>query len=132
MTLNDMPKVHEGQNFKRFREMLGMKQNALACELGEDWTQKKISILEQKETIEPDILEQLAKILRVKPEAIRNFHEEAAFNFINNFNVNSIDHSPLNSYPCAFNPFDKVVELYERMLKEKDELIEKLAGEKKN
>jgi transcriptional regulator with XRE-family HTH domain len=131
MTTTDMPKVHEGRNVKRFREMLGMKQDALAYELGEDWTQKKISILEQKETIEPDILEQVAKILKVTPEAIRNFNEEAAFNFINNFNDNSINHGPLNNYHCTFNPLDKVVELYERMLKEKNELIEKLAGEKK-
>mgnify|MGYP001551983140 CR=1 FL=1 len=47
----DMPKVHEGRNIKRFREMLGIKQEALAAGLGEDWTQKKVSLLEQKETI---------------------------------------------------------------------------------
>jgi transcriptional regulator with XRE-family HTH domain len=131
MTTTDMPKVHEGRNVKRFREMLGMKQDALANELGEDWTQKKISLLEGKETIEPEILEQIAKVLKVTPEAIKNFNEEAAFNFINNFNDNSINHGPLNNYHCTFNPIDKVVELYERMLKEKDDLIEKLAGEKK-
>ena len=60
-----MPKVHEGRNVKRFREMLGIKQEALAAGLGEDWTQKKISLLEQKETIEPGILDQVAKILNV-------------------------------------------------------------------
>jgi hypothetical protein len=37
----------------------------------------------------------------------------------------------LNNYHCTFNPIDKAVELYERMLKEKDDLIDKLAGEKK-
>ena len=31
--------------------MLGIKQGALAHELGEDWNQKKISLLEQKEEI---------------------------------------------------------------------------------
>ena len=30
-------KVHDGRNVKRFREMLGIKQDALAYELGEDW-----------------------------------------------------------------------------------------------
>jgi DNA-binding XRE family transcriptional regulator len=29
-------KMHEGRNVKRFREMLGIKQEALAFELGED------------------------------------------------------------------------------------------------
>ena len=46
MTYTDMSnKVHEGHNIKRFREMLGIKQDALAFELGEDWNQKKISLL---------------------------------------------------------------------------------------
>ncbi len=41
-------KVYQGRNIKRFREMLGIKQEVLAYELGEDWNQKKISMLEQK------------------------------------------------------------------------------------
>ncbi len=41
----DMHKVHEGRNIKRFREMLGIKQEALAAGLGEDWTQKKIFLI---------------------------------------------------------------------------------------
>lgn len=45
-------KIHQGRNIKRFREMLGIKQEALALDLGDDWNQKKISLLEQKETIE--------------------------------------------------------------------------------
>jgi transcriptional regulator with XRE-family HTH domain len=44
-------KVHEGRNVKRFREMLGIKQEALAYELGDGWSQKKISLLEQKSQI---------------------------------------------------------------------------------
>ncbi|WP_298736128.1 helix-turn-helix transcriptional regulator [uncultured Chitinophaga sp.] len=141
MINTDMPnKVHEGRNIKRFKEMLGIKQEALAYELGEDWTQKKVSLLEAKETIEPDILEQVAKILKVTPEAIRNFNEEAAITIIAN-TVNNHDNATGNSlfmYYPTFNPIDKIVqlydekiELYERMLKEKNELLEKFAGEKK-
>ena len=40
------------------REMLGIKQEALALELGDNCNQRKISLLEQKETIESDLLEQ--------------------------------------------------------------------------
>jgi hypothetical protein len=32
-------KVHEGCDVKRFREMLGIKQDALTYELGEGWDQ---------------------------------------------------------------------------------------------
>ena len=130
MITMDMPnKVHEGRNVKRFREMLGIKQETLAASLGEDWTQKKVSLLEQKETIEPDILDQVAKTMKIAPEAIRSFSEEAANHFFNTF----YDHSGFN-YQCTFNPLDKVMELYERLLaseKEKVEMLEKLAGEKK-
>ena len=120
--------IHQGRNVKRFREMLGIKQETLASELGEEWNQKKISLLEQKETIEPDLLEQVAKVLKVPKEAIENFDESAAINIISNtfsdFKDNAIA-SAMN-YHCAFNPIDKVVELFERMLKEKNDLIEEL------
>lgn len=138
-----MPKVHEGRNVKRFREMLGIKQETLAAGLGEDWTQKKISLLEQKETIEPAILEQVAKILNVPAEAIRNFDEEQAIhNIQNNYDSAVVNAGPTINYKCTFNPLDKWAEeiaenrrLYERLLqaeKEKMALLEKiLAGQKK-
>lgn len=118
-------KIHQGRNIKRFREMLGIKQEALAFELGDDWNQKKISLLEQKETVESDILAQVAKILKVPAEAIENFDEEQAVNIISNtFNDQS---NGYNYYPnFNFNPLDKMVELYERMLEQQREMIEKL------
>ncbi|KUG13798.1 transcriptional regulator [Elizabethkingia sp. HvH-WGS333] len=137
MIHTDMPnkKIHQGRNIKRFREMLGIKQDALAYELGEDWSQKKISLLEQKESVEKDILEQVAKILKVPTEAIENFDEEQVVNIISNTvnnNDNASGNSLYNYYP-TFNPIDKVVELYdekialyERMLKEKDEMMARL------
>ncbi|KAA0993515.1 helix-turn-helix domain-containing protein [Dyadobacter aurulentus] len=126
------PKIHEGRNLKRFREMLGIKQDALAFELGEDWNQQRISTLEQKEKIDSEILEQVAAILKIPAEAIRNFDEEKAVNIISNtFNGNSaanaVYHNPV------YHPIDKLMQLheekialYERMLKEKDEMMGRL------
>ncbi|WP_291912709.1 helix-turn-helix transcriptional regulator [Chitinophaga sp. CB10] len=138
MINTDMPKkIHEGRNVKRFREMLGIKQEALAAELGEDWTQSKISLLEAKETIEPAILDRVAKVLKVPVEAIKNFDEETAIvNIQNNYDGSTLNHSAnyQYNYQPTFNPVDKVVELYERLLKEKDAEIEDLkkqVGEKK-
>jgi hypothetical protein len=34
-------KIHQGRNIKRFREMRGIKQDALAFDLGEDWNLQK-------------------------------------------------------------------------------------------
>ena len=53
MSATTTKKIHEGRNIKRFREMLGIKQDALAADLGDDWNQQKVSLLEQKETIDP-------------------------------------------------------------------------------
>lgn len=130
-------KIHEGRNVKRFREMLGIKQEALAYELGEDWNQKKISLLEQKEAIETSLLKQISEILKIPVEAFQNFDEEQAVNVISNtFGDNGIGYQK-NDNP-VFNPIEQLVKLheekialYERMLKEKDEMmgrLEKLLG----
>lgn len=132
MTETTEKKIHQGRNVKRFREMLGMKQETLALELGDDWNQKKVSLLEAKEEIEPGILEQVAKVLKVPEQAIKNLDEEQAVNIISStFNDHAIGYA--QTYSPTFNPLDKVVqlydekiELYERMLKDKTEMIEKL------
>jgi transcriptional regulator with XRE-family HTH domain len=125
--------IHEGRNVKRIREILGIKQDALAMELG--LSQQAISTLEQKEKIDDKILNDVAKVLKVPADAIKNMTDEAATNFINTFN----DQSGFN-YQCTFNPLDKYVEameenkkLYERLLKterEKVALLEKILERK--
>lgn len=115
--------------------MLGIKQEALAYELGEEWNQKKISLLEQKEEVDTPLLEQISQVLHIPVEAFKNFDEEQAINIISNtfhdFKDNAMA-SAMN-YQCKFDPIDKIVELYdekielyERMLKEKDEMMARL------
>jgi len=131
-TLNTMPnnKIHEGRNVKRFREMLGIKQDALAANLGDDWNQQKISLLEQKEAIDAPLLAKISAALKIPVEAIQNFDEEQAVNVIANtysfqdFKDNAVASG--FSYQPSFNPVDKMVELYERMLQQQKEMIEKL------
>lgn len=123
--------IHEGRNLKRFREMLGMKQEVLAQELGQDWTQKKISLLEQKESIELPVLQQVAAILHLPVEAIQNFDEEQAVNIISStFHdsavANTFTDGAQANFHCTFNPLDKMVELYERMLQQQKEMIDRL------
>src|SRR5690606_25252058 len=131
---NRKGKIHQGRNIKRFREMLGIKQEALAHELGTDWSQKKISLLEQKEIVEEDILRQVSEILNIPVEAIQNFDEEQAVNIIaNTFNIEK-DAYVGNSNPTFnVNPLNEIkklhdekIALYERMLKEKDEMMARL------
>ena len=134
--------VHQGRNVKRFREMLGIKQEALALELGDDWSQRKISLMEQKEMIEPELLEQVAKALKVPADAIRNFDEEQAVNIISNtFNdssiLNGINYNPtfnVNPVEKWMEALEEIKKLNKALIKEKDEkivLLEKMLEKKK-
>ncbi|SHG32352.1 Helix-turn-helix domain-containing protein [Flavobacterium defluvii] len=130
-------KIHQGRNVKRFREMLNIKQEALAYDLGEDWNQKKISLLEQKDVIEDNLLKQISAVLKIPVEAFQNFDEEQAVNLIScNFSDNAMFNNKIEVFNN--NPIEEIkklheekIALFERMLKEKDEMmvrLEKLIG----
>ena len=75
---------------------------------------KRKSLSEQKESVEKDILEQVAKILKVPTEAIENFDEDSVINIISNtFNEGSIANATAENIQCTFNPIDKIVVLYD-------------------
>jgi len=107
-------RTHLGRKISRIRELRGMKQDALAAELG--ISQQAVSKLEQSEEIEDSTLEKVAKALGVTSEGIKHFTEETIFNNINNFHDNSIQNN--------FNPIEKIVELYERLLASEREKVE--------
>ena len=116
-------KIHQGRNVKRFREMLGIKQEALAFDLGEEWNQKKISLLEQRDEIEDFLLRKISEVLKIPVEAFQNFDEQAAINIIANTITNNDNGSIYNHNP-VFQPIDQLLKLhdekialYERMLK---------------
>ncbi|PQA55058.1 transcriptional regulator [Siphonobacter curvatus] len=128
-TKSHMP-IHHGRNVKRFREMLGLKQEGLAYELGEEWTQKRVSLLEQKEVIEQELLEQIAQVLKVPAEAIKNFDEETAIYNIQHNYEGSNNQGAIIGHQVNFNPLDKLIEvmdenkkLYERLLESEKEKV---------
>ncbi len=114
---------HIGRKISRIRELRGMKQEALAAELG--ISQQSVSSLEQSEQIDDEKLGKVAKVLGVSKEAIENFSEEnLIYNIQNNYEgsnkgASSVSVSNLN---CTFNPLDRLVQAYE----EKEKLYERL------
>ncbi|WP_312992890.1 helix-turn-helix domain-containing protein [Chryseobacterium flavum] len=134
--------IHQGRNVKRFREMLGIKQEALAFDLGDDWNQKKVSLLEQKEIIEDPLLKRISEVLKIPVEAFQNFDEEQAVNIIANTVTTVNDNATGQVFQInpTINTSEKWLEaleeikklneekiaLYERMLKEKDEMMVRL------
>lgn len=122
---------HIGRKISRIRELRGMKQEALAAELG--ISQQAISKIEQSADVEGEALNKVAVALGVTSDAIKNFTEEAIFNYFNTFNDNSGAGAWSSNGTFNFNPIDKLVEvfeenkkLYQQLLqaeKEKNELL---------
>jgi transcriptional regulator with XRE-family HTH domain len=114
---------HIGRNISRIRELRGMKQEILAEAIG--ISQQTISSIEGSEEIDTKRLVEIAKVLGVTVEAIENFSEESVFNFFNNFYDNSASNGQGASGPIfTFNPLDKMVELYERLVLAEKELVQ--------
>lgn len=127
---------HHGRNVKRMRDVLGVKQDALAHDLG--MSQQAISLLEQKETLDDAVIEKVAVILGVPEELIRGMTEEGMLNIfsgtINDNNASAFGTVQSNTF--NYNPLDKFMEivdenrkLYERLLaveKEKSDLLQQL------
>ncbi|RZL40028.1 MAG: XRE family transcriptional regulator [Pedobacter sp.] len=122
-TFEKTTRTHLGRKISRIRELRGMKQEALAVELG--ISQQAISKLEQSEQVEDSTLEKVATALGISIEGIKNFSEDSIFNYFNNFHDSS---SGDFRQHCTFNPLDKVVELYERLLASEKEKVEILKG----
>ena len=105
---------HQGRNVKRLREMLGIKQEALASDLG--LSQQAVSQLEQKEALDAALLKNIAEALKVPQAAIENMAEDTAFNIIGNTFTDSEFALALynsNNTDCAFNvnPLEKLIEI---------------------
>jgi len=119
---------HIGRNISRIRELRGMKQEALAAAIGV--SQQSVSNIEGSEIVDEEKLNAIAEVLGVTAEAIKNYSDETVLNVINN-TFTSNDSSTINAINIQpnFNPLDKVVELYERLVqseKDKVEYLEKL------
>lgn len=122
-----MRSIHHGHNLHLFRERAGLSQTDLAKKIKK--TQQYISQLEQSEVIEPDVINILAQALDIDPQYISDWTTD---NSTNVFNVENGQGSNfgINNYEEVYNntvyPIDKVCELYERMLNEKDAKIKEI------
>lgn len=124
--------IHHGRNVRRFREMFGFKQEALAISLGPDWSQKAVSRLEEKSVIEDDILVQIAQILHVPVEAIKQFDEQTAINIIScTFTSNHSSAQFPGSSHFTYSPTINGLEDLQQLLEENKRLNESLLQSEK-
>ena len=128
-TVKNRKPLNLGQKVERIRECKGLKQEYVASILG--ISQQMYSKIEQQDEIEEETLNKIAGILEVSSEAIKNFDEERITYIINHqYNIynNEIKDNASNTF--VFNPIEKVVELYERLIiseRERTEMSNKMA-----
>ena len=116
---------HVGRNLQRIRVYLGMKQEALAADLGVN--QQVISKIEKQEEIEEGFLKRIAEVLGISEEVIKDFDVEKTIFNINHHNYKDANISEgATTYAIVqqINPLEKIVELYERLLKNEQDKIE--------
>ena len=116
-TENNKKDVHQGKNAKRLREAKGVKQDAIAMELG--ISQQAVSQLERRQELDDATIAAYAKVLEIDEVFIRNMPDDS----LPEVSANFFDQS---SQILNFNPLDKLMELYS----EKDQLYERMILEK--
>ena len=126
-TMEKKNQRHIGRNVQKVRVYLGVKQETLAAELG--MSQNAISKIEQQDEIDDGVLSKISGVLGVSPQVIRDFDLERAIYNINSYKDATISDGGTTTVYAAsqqFNPIEKIVELYERLLQSEREKIELL------
>jgi transcriptional regulator with XRE-family HTH domain len=121
-TVTNKPALHTGHKIERLRTVIGISQAELGARL--DITKQSVSKMEQAEAIEDDRLQKIAQALGISAEAINNFNEGALLFHIQHMHDHSTAYA--HNFQCSYNPLDKVVELYERLLQVEREKVELL------
>ena len=129
-------RVHHGRNIRRTRIEKNMNQEGLS-ELVH-LSQPAVSKYEKMKVIDDEMLQRFARALNVPFDYLKTLEEDAQTVVFENNTVNNSEQSAgganismgmLSLIPKSindsqvnnFNPIDKITELYERLLKEKDE-----------
>lgn len=109
---------NHGANVKRWREWRNINQDVLAEKIGV--SQATLSGYEKRDKLEPEILEKIAKALDIPVEAITEMDDGTSINI---FSGTWKDNAYVSGYVTNINPLEKVIELYERLLKSEQEKV---------
>lgn len=126
-------RVHHGHNIRRTRIEKDMNQEVLSNLV--HLSQSAVSKYEKMRVIDDEMLHRFARALDVLFEYLKSLEEDAQTVVFENNIVNNNDQGGANLNlgtvkTCEvdndnrvnnFNPIEKITELYERLLKEKDE-----------
>ncbi|PSK90812.1 helix-turn-helix domain-containing protein [Taibaiella chishuiensis] len=114
-----------GRRIAKIRGLRGIGPEMFAKELG--LSVADVEALEESETVDDETLGKIANALGVTAESIRTFNDDAV-----NINIQNMNQQA-SVYHYNFNPVDKIVALYEDLLRlerEKIQVLEKKLAEK--
>lgn len=103
--------MHVGHNIARLRNYRGIKQEDMANRL--HMSQQNYSLIEKAEKVKDDVLKKIATELEYDSEFIKVL-PDAPY-------VYSSNQSGGNVINYEFNPIEKIIELYERLLQTEKE-----------
>ena len=121
-TATNNPVLHIGRKIERLRKATGLTQTGLGARLG--ISKQAVSKIEQAEAINEDRLEWIAGALGISAEAIHHFTDDMLVFHIQHMHDQATAYA--YNFQCTYNPLDKVVELYERLLRVEREKVELL------
>lgn len=114
-----MNDIELGENIRKIRELKGFSQQYLGDEL--NISQKQVSRIETGKTSATfNSINKVCEILDIELKTLLNFNDK--------FILNNNNHNQNGGEFIAYNNTDieKIEKLYERMLKEKDDIIKNL------
>ena len=121
-----------GRKVEKIRNLRGFSQEDLANGLG--ITKQAVSKLEQSEEIDETRLGQIAQVLGVTVEGLKGFKEDFVYINTNNFyDTTTFTNSAISANienSVINNPIEKIIELYESLLKSEREKVEILLNKK--
>lgn len=117
------PAVLTGRKVEKLRTVIGLSQAEFGQRIG-GISRQAVSKLEQSKKISGERLEKVAAALGFSPEAVKNFTEEKLVFFIENMHEHATAYA--YNFQCTYNPLDKVIELYERLLQLEREKVQLL------
>ena len=120
-------RVHHVHNIRLFRIEKNMNQEVLSQLV--HLSQSAVSKYEQMRVIDDEMLHRFSRALGVPFEYLKSLEEDAQTVVFENNTVNNNDQASANiggyveenNRVNNYNPIEKITELYERLLKEKDE-----------
>ncbi|OOG18179.1 hypothetical protein BWD42_13000 [Sphingobacterium sp. CZ-UAM] len=104
--------ISNGERIEQIRKLMGMSQTELGRRLGV--SKQAISKMERAKNIRQEKFARIAHALNLSEDIIESFSQDKLILQIENmFSISTVYTNNLN---CQHNAFDKVIELYERLL----------------